>query len=480
MRTASFRANVLRILGSASLAGISVPLACGGQSIETPSQGDAGRGGRGGSGGSGGSSGRSNGVGGGLLGGSGGSAGESRGGSGSGGAGTGGTGTSGTAGWGGSAFGGYPGAAGAPPVAGAPGLAGTGAGGSTPGCFTSGVGVCCGSTKCLSLEEARTLAGLPASDGEGGEGGSGEGACPPGGDALPSGLCFWYGPLIQESAGECCYDYTSGSCCGRPFVVAGESRLAPPSRRSDWQLADRGARTHIDAATQRELAREWLEDARLEHASIASFARFILQLLSVGAPAALVELAQSAVADETHHARLCFALASRYLESDVGPGPLDIGAGGEVPSLVDVTIEAVIGGCVGETLAALQAEAQLVGARDPAVRRTLEIIARDETRHAELAWRFVKWAIDQHGDGAREAARDAFARAERRLAAECPGQLGQVDVVAFRAHGRLTPKERVAAHRRAFREVIAPCRDALLGTPSAEARGADAALFTRS
>jgi hypothetical protein len=303
-------------------------------------------------------------------------------------------------------------------------------------------------------------ASVPGAAGEGGSG-----ACPASRD-LPTGLCYWFGELLSETGEQCCYEYTSGDCCGRPFVVAGEARRAPSSRRSDWQLAALDACRGLDPATRSALAREWLEDARLEHASIASFARFILQLLHLGAPAALIELGQSAVADEIRHARACFALAGRYLGDDVGPGPLEIGSGGEATSLVDVTIEAVIAGCVGETLAALQAEAQLGAATDPTVRGTLELIARDEARHAELAWQFVKWAIDEHGEPAVAAARGAFARAEARLAAERASAVDELDVRALHAHGRLTPAERLAAHRRAFREVVAPCRDALLALPS--------------
>ena len=41
-------------------------------------------------------------------------------------------------------------------------------------------------------------------------------------------------------------------------------------------------------ALRRRLAELWSQDALLEHASIASFSRFALQLLAVAAPPALV------------------------------------------------------------------------------------------------------------------------------------------------------------------------------------------------
>jgi len=59
---------------------------------------------------------------------------------------------------------------------------------------------------------------------------------------------------------------------------------------------------------------------QLEHASIAAFARFSLQLLSLGAPAGLIDDCTRALGDETAHARLCFQLASAYAGRAIGSG----------------------------------------------------------------------------------------------------------------------------------------------------------------
>ena len=56
-----------------------------------------------------------------------------------------------------------------------------------------------------------------------------------------------------------------------------------------------------------------------EQASVASFARFSLDLLSVGAPADLVDDAHDAAKDEIQHAKLAFGLASFYLGETVQP-----------------------------------------------------------------------------------------------------------------------------------------------------------------
>src|SRR6202042_477762 len=121
-------------------------------------------------------------------------------------------------------------------------------------------------------------------------------------------------------------------------------------------------------------------------------------LLAAGAPADLVALAHSAALDEIQHARLCFALASAYAGEEIAPGPFPLGSevrvGADLKSLAASTFAE---GCVGETVAAVVASAQLAQATDPAVRAALAEIAADEARHAELAWRTVAWAVQTGG-----------------------------------------------------------------------------------
>jgi hypothetical protein len=140
----------------------------------------------------------------------------------------------------------------------------------------------------------------------------------------------------------------------------------------------------------------------MEHASIAAFARFSLQLLSLGAPSELVDACTQALSDETTHTKLCFELASAYAGHAIGPGPLDIGRSLEATSLVDVVELVIAEGCFGETRAALEALAAADAATDPVIAAAYAQIARDEQRHAELAFRFVRWALGQGGRSVRE------------------------------------------------------------------------------
>jgi len=140
----------------------------------------------------------------------------------------------------------------------------------------------------------------------------------------------------------------------------------------------------------------------MEHASVAAFARFNLQLLSLGAPGDLVEACNRALADETAHARMCFSLASAYGATAVGPARLDIEACFTETSLLSIAKLVLREGCVGETVASLEAVAAAELASDPAVSHALTRIARDELKHAELAFEFLRWALKHSSAEARD------------------------------------------------------------------------------
>lgn len=247
-----------------------------------------------------------------------------------------------------------------------------------------------------------------------------------------------------KSGAQCCYVHCTGVCCGRPLIVEGLWRVAPEAPRGDWaaQLGGAGdGAVSVDAPELRaRLARAWSGDALLEHASVASLARFTLELLAVGAPPELVREAQRAGLDEIEHARLCFGLAARFGEVR-GPGRLELEDVTVRSSLARVTAAVVREGCVGETLASVVASEQRAVATDAAVRQVLERVADDEARHAELAWRFVAWAIAVGGGPVRAAVRSAFDEALRERGAPVGWEVAPEEVPAWHAAGRLTAAE---------------------------------------
>lgn len=267
------------------------------------------------------------------------------------------------------------------------------------------------------------------------------------------------------SDGRQCVEVSDGDC-GRPFLVDDTARTAAVARRGDWGSSGLPVSiVHDDASDRGALADAWTRIALMEHASIAAFARFALQLLALGAPLELIEQTHEAMRDETRHARLAFSLATRFRGEPVGPGPLAldgalVGAD-DVRDFVRLTIRE---GCIGETVAALEAGEAHAVAGDEAVRSVLAEIARDERAHAELAWSAVRWALDAFGDIARAVVREELAVVEQevRAAATASPSSALVAVDALARHGIVGVETRAILKRETLGHVVEPCLRALL------------------
>src|SRR5262245_48534250 len=179
---------------------------------------------------------------------------------------------------------------------------------------------------------------------------------------------------------------TAWQCSLRGKVLAAYSparRRRRTGARKVMMVEPIDAKPHNDIDAR--ITTAWSQDAQMEHASIASFARFTLELLAVGAPPTLPLASQDAGRDEIQHAQTCFAIASRLAGRKLGPGPLDVSGVGAARDLASIVAATVKEGCVIETLSALLAKERSEGARDPLLRAALGKIADDEGRHAELA-----------------------------------------------------------------------------------------------
>ncbi len=266
------------------------------------------------------------------------------------------------------------------------------------------------------------------------------------------------GPAFRGNA--CCYTFPKNApCCGRPFVIAGEAVAAGDVARSDWLSASdpRAAAPALDPETRGIVAEAWLADARMEHASIASFARFVADLLALGAPADLIREAGAALLDEVEHARLAYAMAAEVSGEARGPAPLAAFGAAERRGPAEIVAGAVIEGCVGETAAALLAQVRAAGASHPSARRALSRIAEDEARHAELAFRFVRWALASLGP----ACADWVDRAMGDAAAFDAAPEAPSATPAMRAFGVMDAREASRVHRSAVAGVVIPALAAL-------------------
>jgi hypothetical protein len=165
---------------------------------------------------------------------------------------------------------------------------------------------------------------------------------------------------------------------------------------------------HLGAWRRAWLGERWLTAARAEHASVPAFEHLEARLVAAGARGALVARCRAAAVDEARHARRCFAIARTYAGIDwaAGAQPAAEGTPGDLPGLA---FESLVDGCVGEAIAADFARAGAERASDPVIRESLEMIARDEAAHAELAWSVLEFCLERGGANVRNALADAVA-----------------------------------------------------------------------
>jgi hypothetical protein len=262
--------------------------------------------------------------------------------------------------------------------------------------------------------------------------------------------------VVPDEDGLCLHGFESyWDTCGegRPLLAGDEIRVAPACTRSDWSCA--APQLDVPAMLRERVLEGWLDRAAMEHASVAAFARFTVQLLGLGAPADLIDAAQRAGRDEARHARLCYAIASQ-LGGPVGPDRLDLRGLDLDADPARVVFESILEGCIGETIAAAKMRYLAARVENPEVAAMLESIAQDEAQHAALAWQALDWMLRNFDVAA--VARETFATA-----------MHQVHRSQARPHERALARygvldEATSAWLAAevLREVIAPAAAGLL------------------
>jgi hypothetical protein len=224
-------------------------------------------------------------------------------------------------------------------------------------------------------------------------------------------------PLARGSSGDVidpaalfvvCDFETAGGC--RDHIPSGRlpSGIVLPPPRPDESVGD-------------VLARQ----AQLEAASQHAFRLLALDLHAHGAPARLTRRARQAASDEARHARAVGALARRHGRRAPAVAPPRHHA----RALLAIALENAVEGCVGETLGAAVAVLQARVARDPAIRRALRAVAKDELRHASLAWAVHGWCEMRLDAGDRAVVRAALERAATRVTHRPPAVSPQVSAI---------------------------------------------------
>ncbi len=270
--------------------------------------------------------------------------------------------------------------------------------------------------------------------------------------------------------GQCCYSIPVPVMPphprGRAARIDGVPQVADVVAESAWRTRQIQPQVeHLDADLRARLAARWLHDAQLEHASIAAFARTSLELLAFGAPPELVSEAHQAALDEISHARVTFALASAYAGAELGPQAFsEAKRMAPATDLATWARETIEDGCLGETIAAAEAHTAAQQSEDPVVRDVLLEIAADETRHAELAWKILRFALQAGGEEVAAVARTALTTLAVRK--QSPSEDRSADLIQ---HGILGEQASACLRTKVINVVVQPCLERLLQTLPGEA-----------
>lgn len=220
---------------------------------------------------------------------------------------------------------------------------------------------------------------------------------------------------------------------GRQLRRFGRVLLPKIARGDGWSEGEREAVVAspafvgaLDEATRTALARQWRENGRTEHASVAAFARLTLDLMALGAPSKLIEDANRDALDEIRHATMCFSFARAIDGRSESPASFPEAARARtLPrartlALATLAVDSLVDGALHEGVSARIVAKLARRTDDPATRAMLKTIAADEGRHARHGWDVVRWCLDEGGAPVASALRGALGRLPRAMRSELP------------------------------------------------------------
>jgi hypothetical protein len=169
---------------------------------------------------------------------------------------------------------------------------------------------------------------------------------------------------------------------------AGNSLMLIGEILASWPAED-AAIVALDRGTRELVGGEWARRADVELTSASLTARLVQGLLLDGASKEVLELASNAVAEEVRHARICHAVAERYLDRSL-PEPrarhLVEATFGDAPPEINRLLLFVLHSCINETLATVCLREGLKRAISPTVKAATQELLRDDLNHARMGW----------------------------------------------------------------------------------------------
>lgn len=204
------------------------------------------------------------------------------------------------------------------------------------------------------------------------------------------------------------------------------------------------------------LARWWQDSGVAAHVARAAQAEFATRLLRLEAPAPLLHGAARALLDEAAISAACLDLARRYGAAELVLTLIPkraLPADGDRSELVLSTLRR---GCINATVESSCAREALEHCQHAAPREVLLQIEHGRARSAQLAWRFLSWALRGTGSELTDQVRVAVLTALNTQ--RTPAQLSPSERQLLR-HGLLGADQRSSIEQRVLREVVLPCME---------------------
>jgi hypothetical protein len=191
----------------------------------------------------------------------------------------------------------------------------------------------------------------------------------------------------------------------------------------------------LDEASRGHACSTNLRRARLELQGAAAFTVVTQALIELRAPAAIVSLCASAIAEELRHSEIYVTLARAYGGGVVDaprPSPIEVPRYPEAGADGERLLHVLGMCCVNETMACSFLELCFAKAVAPLAREGIRQILQDEIRHARVGWAYLGSA--DVGD------------AERRLASAWLLPMLRTQWRSWRDHVALLPEIDLAEH----------------------------------
>ncbi len=264
---------------------------------------------------------------------------------------------------------------------------------------------------------------------------------------------------------------TIGFARGRQLRRFGRVLLPPIEHGGGWVSG--ALRLEGAANAPLGLGRQWRENGRTEHASVASFARLTLDLMALGAPPALIASANQDALDEIRHTEACFALAYALDGKFESPGPFPAARSARTVlhsralALPQLAVTSLIDGALHEGVSARVIAKLARRCENPQICDVLKRIAADEGRHAAHGWDVVEWCLAEGGHAVAHALTGAVRSLPKRMRSNLPLAAQSGNWEAWGIHGEaLEAAEYAAARSAVVQRVQQLVRHTLSGRPA--------------